>query len=96
MGMIERRLGADAHEFARADFDHRDTGVVMEVRNDVLGHDFALDFDLYVAAHHTGLSACFIVTGFQQLFKSHRSGTPGIEGVAPQPQRQADSRQEHG
>src|SRR3569833_1257663 len=29
MRMIERRVGAHAHEFLRADLDHRDAGVVM-------------------------------------------------------------------
>jgi hypothetical protein len=38
MRMIERRLGADAHELARADFDHRDTWIVVEVRNNRFGH----------------------------------------------------------
>ena len=32
--MIERRHLALAHELARADFDHRDAGGVVEVRND--------------------------------------------------------------
>jgi len=39
--MIVRRPGADAHELACADLDHRDAGIVMKVRNDVIGHDFA-------------------------------------------------------
>src|SRR5215203_6930152 len=63
VGMIERRPGADAHEFARADLDHRDAGVIVEVRNNVLGHGFALecDFAVDVAAQHSGPSAYFIV-----------------------------------
>jgi hypothetical protein len=38
--MIERRVGADAHEFLRADLDHRDPGIIVKVRNDVIGHMF--------------------------------------------------------
>src|SRR5271167_2059397 len=38
MRMIERRIGADAHEFLRADLDDRNAGIIMEVRNDVIGH----------------------------------------------------------
>src|SRR5438128_1819745 len=41
VGMIERGSGADAHELACADLDHRDARVIVKVRNDVLGHDFA-------------------------------------------------------
>ena len=39
MGMIEWRLGADAHELPCSDLDDGDTNVVMEMRNDVIGHD---------------------------------------------------------
>jgi hypothetical protein len=39
MWVIERRLGSDAHEFTRADFDLREAGLVVEMRNHVLGHD---------------------------------------------------------
>jgi hypothetical protein len=35
MRMIERRHGADAHEFLGADLDDRDAEIVMEVRNDI-------------------------------------------------------------
>jgi hypothetical protein len=38
VGMIERRHLALAHEFARADLDHRDAGGVVEVRNDPVRH----------------------------------------------------------
>src|SRR5665213_2826742 len=38
VGVVVRRLGAAAHEFARADLDHRDAGVVVEMRDDVVGH----------------------------------------------------------
>src|SRR3954451_8050531 len=36
--VIERRVGTDAHELLRADLDDRDAGIVMKVRNDVIGH----------------------------------------------------------
>src|ERR1700761_6448235 len=36
--VVERWIGADAHEFLRSDLDHRDAGVIMEVRNNVVGH----------------------------------------------------------
>jgi hypothetical protein len=38
MGMIERRIGADAHELLRADLDDGNSGIVVEVRNDIIGH----------------------------------------------------------
>ncbi len=38
MGMIERRFGADAHEFPGADLDDGDARVVVEVGNDVVRH----------------------------------------------------------
>src|SRR5579883_1647656 len=38
MRMIEGRLGADAHEFLGADFDHRNAGFVMEVRDNRFRH----------------------------------------------------------
>src|SRR5438105_1548910 len=93
MGMIERRLGADAHELARADLDHCDARVIVKVRNDVLGHDFALECRFDVAPHHSGPSAHFLVIRLPRLFKSHRSGTPknrkrcSIDSVAPTPRR---------
>ncbi len=37
--MIERRVGTDAHEFLHADFDGSMAGVVLKVRNDVIGHN---------------------------------------------------------
>src|SRR5260370_18939351 len=40
MRMVERRLGADAHEFARANLDHRDAGIVVEMGDDMIGHRF--------------------------------------------------------
>src|SRR3954471_1743474 len=36
--VIERRVGTDAHELLRADLDDRDAGIVVKVRNDVIGH----------------------------------------------------------
>jgi hypothetical protein len=42
MGVVERRIGADAHEFLRSDLDHRNPGVIVEVRNDVVGHGIHL------------------------------------------------------
>src|SRR5215470_7168791 len=39
MRMVERRVGADTHEFLRPDLDHRNAGIVVEVRNDVVGHN---------------------------------------------------------
>src|SRR4051812_21945879 len=36
--MVERRLGAHAHEFMRADLDDRHAKVIMEVRDDVFRH----------------------------------------------------------
>jgi len=36
--MVEGRVGADAHEFLRADLDYRDAGIVVEVRDDMVGH----------------------------------------------------------
>jgi hypothetical protein len=38
MRMIEGRLGPDAHEFMGADFNDRDAGVIVKVRDDVLRH----------------------------------------------------------
>src|SRR5262249_33380876 len=41
MRMIERRHGADAHEFLGADLYLGDANVIMEMRYDIIGH--ALD-----------------------------------------------------
>jgi hypothetical protein len=38
MRVIERRIGAHAHELVRADFDHRNACIVVEVRNNMVGH----------------------------------------------------------
>src|SRR6516164_843440 len=45
--MIERRHGADAHEFLGADLYFGNTNIIMEKRNDTLGH--ALDCLLVIA-----------------------------------------------
>jgi hypothetical protein len=37
--MVERRLGADAHEFPGADLDDRNARVVVKVGNDGIRHD---------------------------------------------------------
>jgi hypothetical protein len=39
MGMVERRFGTDAHEFACADLDLHETGIIVKVRNHVIRHD---------------------------------------------------------
>src|SRR4029079_19361509 len=39
---VERRIGAHAHEFLRADLDYRDPGVVMEMRDDMVAHQLHL------------------------------------------------------
>ena len=38
MGVIERRIGAHAHEFLRADLDDGDAGIVVKMGNDMVGH----------------------------------------------------------
>jgi len=38
MRMIERRIGADALEFPDADMDRGRAGIVLEVRDDGVGH----------------------------------------------------------
>src|SRR5216684_8267950 len=38
MRMIERRIGAHTHELLRADLDDGNPGIVVEVRNDMIGH----------------------------------------------------------
>src|ERR1700676_4584217 len=39
MRVIEWRIGAHAHEFLRADLDHRDAEIVVEMGNDMVGHN---------------------------------------------------------
>jgi hypothetical protein len=36
--MVERRIGAHAHEFLRADLDDGNAGIVVKVRDDLIGH----------------------------------------------------------
>ena len=36
--MVERRVAADAHELLRADLDDGNSGIVVEVRDDMIGH----------------------------------------------------------
>src|SRR4051812_44579708 len=38
MRMVERRIGAHAHELLRADLDHGYAGIIMKVRNEIVGH----------------------------------------------------------
>ena len=57
MRMIERRIGTDAHEFARADFDDGHARIVLKVRNDVIRHSHHLEvrkskYPYAVAAQH--------------------------------------------
>src|SRR5207247_8881814 len=42
MGVIERRIGAHAHEFLRADLDDGDAGIVVKMGNDMVGHSIHL------------------------------------------------------
>src|ERR1700694_304897 len=42
MGMIERRIGAYAHELLRSDLNDRNAGIVVKVRNDMVGHNIHL------------------------------------------------------
>src|SRR5882724_2876599 len=58
MRMVERRVGAHAHEFLRADLDHRDPGVVMEVRDDMVGHLVHLGWQRRAGAMRRGRSKC--------------------------------------
>ena len=40
--MVERRLGADAHEFLGADLDHRHARIVVKMGDDVFRHEKSL------------------------------------------------------
>ena len=56
MGMVERRIGADAHELLRTDLNNGNAGIVMEVRNDMVRHQVHLR--LAPAADNTGMKFC--------------------------------------
>jgi len=43
MWVIERRVGADAHEFLRADLNDGNAGIVVKVRDDMIGHQIHLE-----------------------------------------------------
>jgi hypothetical protein len=53
MRVIERRIGAHTHEFLRADLDDRDAGIVVEVRNDMVGHSIHLELAMKAVAINT-------------------------------------------
>jgi len=42
MRVIERRIGAHAHELLRADLNERNAGIIMKVGNDMIGHNMHL------------------------------------------------------
>src|SRR5260221_1833471 len=44
MGMIERRIGAHAHELLRTNFNDRNASIVVKVRNDMVGHNIHLEW----------------------------------------------------
>jgi hypothetical protein len=39
MRVIERRIGAHAHELLGTDLDERNADIIVKVRNDVIGHN---------------------------------------------------------
>jgi hypothetical protein len=43
MRMIEWRIGAHTHELVRADLNDGYAGIVVKVRNDLIGHRVHLD-----------------------------------------------------
>jgi len=43
MRVIERRICAHTHELLGADLDDRDAGIVVKVRNDMIGHNIHLE-----------------------------------------------------
>src|SRR5579872_2557426 len=43
--VIEGWIGADAHEFLRADLNDGNTGIIVEVRDDMIGHRIHLGSD---------------------------------------------------
>src|ERR1700736_1301162 len=44
MGVIERRIGAHTHELLRADLNNRNAGIIVKVRNDMIGHGIHLEW----------------------------------------------------
>jgi hypothetical protein len=42
MRVIERRIGAHAHELLRTDLNERNAGIIVKVRNDMIGHSIHL------------------------------------------------------
>src|SRR5690242_17740709 len=70
MRMVERRQGADAHELARADLDHRNAGIIVEMGNDRLGHGIGSVNGTRVGlADHSGAGERFLESapGHQQF-----------------------------
>ena len=65
MRVIEWRPGADAHEFARADFDHGNTRIVVKVWNDVLGHVSFGTCPGNFAPQHSGPQVEFLDRGLE-------------------------------
>src|SRR5690606_27158974 len=80
MRMIERRVCTDAHEFLHADFDGSMAGVVLKVRNDVIGHNMlrfwsmgGMDMDLCRVPDkvmHRHSHACTVKVLFPEAFSS--------------------------
>ena len=79
--MVERRLRADAHEFACADLDHRDAGIIMEMRDDVVGH--RIHFAAAVAPHHSGPTAHFIAIRCRDCSNPTDRGTQPTSNRCP-------------
>src|SRR5258707_15884329 len=42
MGVIERRIGAHTHELLRADLNDGNAGIIVKVRNGMIGHGMHL------------------------------------------------------
>jgi hypothetical protein len=55
----------------------------MEVRNDVVGHDFASNIEMDVAVHHSHPPAYFIVIRFRACSKTCGSERGRLASVAP-------------
>jgi len=61
MGMIERRLGAHAHEFPGADLDDRNARVVVEMGNDRIRHGLN---GVSSREHHSDPAGRFLAAGW--------------------------------